>query len=327
MKNVTFRQLRVFTEAAKHLSFARAAENLHLTPPAVTMQVKELEKAVDLPLFDRQGRQIALTTAGEYFLVYAKRLLNTLKDADDAMARFRKLDAGELTIGLVSTAKYFVPRMLARFRVEHPGIDVKLQVTGNREELVQLLHQGDVDLAIMGRPPKELATRSEAFAAHPHVVVAPPGHALVLKGRVPPSALEGYAFLVREHASGTRAAMTEYFKSQRIEPRIAMEMPSNETIKQAVMAGMGLGFLSLHTIGLELRAGVMSIVPVEGTPVMRTWNVVRLMSKLLSPAAEAFRYFILEEGEAHLAEHDRTLLDPDVPTDPPQADATLDMGR
>jgi DNA-binding transcriptional LysR family regulator len=174
MKTVTFRQLRVFVEVARNLSFVRAAESLHLTPPAVTMQVKELESAIELPLFYRQGRKVALTTAGEYFLVYAKRLLATLKDADDAMSRFRKLETGLLTVGMVGTAKYFVPRLLTRFRQEHPGVEVKLQVSANREQLVTMMNNGEVDLAIMGRPPREMATRAEPFAAHPHVFVAPP---------------------------------------------------------------------------------------------------------------------------------------------------------
>jgi LysR family transcriptional regulator, low CO2-responsive transcriptional regulator len=305
MRTVTFRQLRVFTEVARNLSFVRAAESLHLTPPAVTMQVKELEAAIELPLFDRQGRKVALTTAGEYFLVYAKRLLATLKDADDAMARFRKLETGLLSVGLVSTAKYFVPRLLAKFRIEHPGIEVKLQVSANREQLVTMMNHGEVDLAIMGRPPREMATRSEPFAAHPHVFFAPPGHPLLHSDHPPVSALENVALIVREAASGTRALMDRFFQDHRVEPRIAMEMPSNETIKQAVMAGMGISFLSLHTLGLELKAGVVELVHVEETPVMRMWNVVHLQSRVLSPAAEAFRYFILEEGETYLAEHDR----------------------
>jgi DNA-binding transcriptional LysR family regulator len=175
MKTVTFRQLRVFVEVARHLSFVRAAESLHLTPPAVTMQVKELESAIELPLFDREGRKVSLTTAGEYFLVYAKRMLSTLKDADDAMARFRKLESGVLSVGMVGTAKYFVPHLLTRFREEHPGVELRLRVGSNREELVTLLQNAEVDLAIMGRPPKEMATRAEPFAAHPHVFVAPPG--------------------------------------------------------------------------------------------------------------------------------------------------------
>lgn len=312
MKNITFRQLRVFTEVARHLSFVRAAEALHLTPPAVTMQVKELESAIDLPLFDRQGRKVSLTTAGEYYLVYAKRLLATLKDADDAMARFRKLETGRLSVGLVSTAKYFVPRLLARFREEHPGVEVRLQVGANREQLVGLLNAGEVDLAIMGRPPREMATRAEPFAAHPHVFVAPPGHPVLRNGHPPVAEVARWPLIVREAASGTRALMDRFFAEHRVEPPIAMEMPSNETIKQAVMAGMGLSFLSLHTLGLELKAGEIELVHVEDTPVVRTWNVVHLQSRLLSPAAEAFRYFILEEGEAWLAAHDRPWIAPEA---------------
>ena len=331
MKTVTFRQLRVFTEVARHLSFVRAAEALHLTPPAVTMQVKELESAIELPLFDREGRKVSLTTAGEYFLVYAKRLLATLKDADDAMARFRKLEQGVLNVGMVSTAKYFLPRLLTRFREEHPGIEVKLQVSANREHLVGLLQAGEVDIAVMGRPPKEMATRAEPFAAHPHVFVAPPGHPILRVGHPPVSAVASHPLIVREPASGTRALMDRFFQDHRVEPRIAMEMPSNETIKQAVMAGMGLSFLSLHTIGLELRCGLIELVHVEDTPLVRTWNVVHMQAKMLSPAAEALRYFILEHGEQHLAEHDRPFLQPDAepapapaaaPSPPPAAGGT-----
>jgi DNA-binding transcriptional LysR family regulator len=308
MKNLTFRQLRVFTEVARHLSFVRAAEALHLTPPAVTMQVKELEAAVELQLFHRSGKRVALTTAGEYFLIYARRLLTTLKEAGDAMARLRGIEAGILTVGLVSTAKYFVPQLLARFREEHPGVEVRLSVSPNREQLVALLNRGEVDVAVMGRPPKELAMRTEPFAAHPLVIVAPPGHPLLQLDHVPARALAPYRFIVREPDSGTRAAMERFFREHQLQPQIAMEMPSNESIKQAVIAGMGLAFLSLHTIGLELRAGVMRRLDVEDTPVMRTWNLVHPQGRLLSPAAEAFRYFMLERAETFLAEHDRPLI-------------------
>ena len=305
MKTVTFRQLRVFVEVARNLSFVRAAESLHLTPPAVTMQIKELESAIELPLFDREGRKVSLTTAGEYFLVYAKRLLTTLKDADDAMARFRKLESGMLRVGMVGTAKYFVPHLLTRFREEHPGVELHLQVGSNREELVAMLQNAEVDLAIMGRPPKEMATRAEPFAAHPHVFVAPPGHPILRQDRPAVQAVASHPLITRESASGTRALMDRFFLDHRVEPRIAMEMPSNETIKQAVMAGMGLSFLSLHTIALELSYKLIELVHVEHTPIVRTWNVVHLPARTLSPAAEALRYFILEHGETWLAEHDR----------------------
>ena len=308
--NVTFRQLRVFAEVARHLSFARAAQALHLTPPAVTMQVKELESQVGLPLFERQGRAVALTTTGEYFLVYAKRLLATLKDAEDAMARFRKLETGLLTIGMVSTAQYFLPSLLARFRDEHPGVDIRLRVTGNREALLELLRANDVDLAVMGRPPSELATRAEPFAAHPLVFVGPAHHPLSAIDRPTARMLEPFPLVVRENGSGTRAAMEHFLRGNRVTLPITMEMSSNETIKQAVIAGMGLGFLSLHTVGLEVRSGLLHVLTIEGTPVMRTWNLVHLLSKLLSPAAEAFRYFILEEAEAFLQAHDAPLLNP-----------------
>lgn len=306
--NVTFRQLRVFTEVAQQGSMIRAAASLHLTPQAVSMQIKEVETQVGLSLFDRHGRQVSLSTAGEYFLVHARRLLANLKEAENAMARFKRLEHGLLTIGIVSTAKYFVPHLLARFHEEHPGVEVRLRVVGNREQLVAMMEAGDVDLSVMGRPPKEIATRAEAFAAHPLVFVSPPRDPLLDIGRPPVSALEGRPFIVREHGSGTRAAMEAFFEEHRFEPRITMEMSSNETIKQAVMAGMGLSFLSLHTIGLEIRSGLLQVLDIADTPVMRMWNVVHLQSKVLSPAAEAFRYFILERGEAHLRSHDEGLL-------------------
>ena len=302
MKNATFRQLRVFSEVARQLSFAKAARALHLTPPAVTMQVRELEGHVGMPLFDRSGRSVTLTTAGEYMLVYARKMLATLKDAEDTAARLLKLEVGTLTIGMVSTAKYFLPHLLAQFRREHEGIEIRLAV-GNREQLVKMLQANEVDIAIMGRPPKELATRAEPFAAHPHVFVAPVGHPLAQAGPMEPEALRGQGFILREEGSGTRAAMEKFLQQARIEPRVTMEMASNETIKQAVIAGMGLSFLSLHTLGLELDNRLIALLPVNGTPVVRGWNVVHMLSKLLSPAAEAFRYFVLEHGENYLRQH------------------------
>jgi LysR family transcriptional regulator, low CO2-responsive transcriptional regulator len=301
MKNATLRQMRVFAAAARHQSFGKAAEELHLTPPAVSMQIRELEEHVGLPLFDRSTRQVALTVTGEYLLVYVRKVLATLKDAEDAIARFRGLETGRVSIGMVSTAKYFVPRLLAQFREEHPAIEVKLAVGGNREQLVALLRANEVDLAIMGRPPRELATRAEPFAVHPHSIVTAPDHPLTRIGHAPASLLANYEFIIREPGSGTRAAMEKFFADHRLQPRVAMEMASNETIKQAVMAGMGVSFLSLHTIGLERRAGLLAVPDIEGLPVLKRWYVVNNLSKTLSPAAEAFRYFILEEGERFLA--------------------------
>ena len=305
MKNATFRQLRVFSEVARRLSFRQAADALHLTPPAVTMQVKELEGHVGMPLFERQGRQVQLTTVGEYMLVYARKILATLKDAEDAAARLQQLQTGALTIGMVSTAKYFMPRWLAQFQHEHPGVEVRL-VVGNRQQLHEWLQASEVDIAIMGRAPQELATRAEPFAVHPHVFIAAPEHRLTLSQGIAPRQLLDDRLILRESGSGTRAAL-ELFMQQALgrEPlrlQASMEMASNETIKQAVMAGMGLSFLSLHTLGLELEHGLLCILNVQGAPVLRPWNVVHTQAKLLSPAAEAFRYFVLERGEQALAQ-------------------------
>jgi len=312
--NITFRQLRVFSEVARLGHMGRAAEALHLTPPAVSMQIKELESQVGLPLFDRIGRSLSLSTAGEYFLVHARRLLADLKDTEHAMARLRKLEHGVLTIGLVSTAKYFVPHLLARFNLEHPGVEVRLRVAANREELVSHMQAGDADLTIMGRPPKDLDARAEVFAPHPLVFIGPVGHPLGARsgpeadGAWPAQALAAHGLIAREPASGTRAAMDAYLAAQRVQPRVVMEMPSSETIKQAVIAGMGIGFLSLHTVGLELRHGLLRPLAIQDTPVMRGWNVVHLRSKVLSPSAEAFRYFMLEKARMYLQAHDEPLL-------------------
>jgi DNA-binding transcriptional LysR family regulator len=300
MRGVTLRQLRAFCAAARHLSFAKAAEELHLTPPAITMQIKELEAVVGLPLFDRMAKTVRLTVSGEYLLVYARRVLATLKDADDAMARLRGAETGRIAIGMVSTAKYFLPRLLAKFRAEHRGVDMQLAV-GNREQLVRQLHDNEVDLAVMGRPPRELDTRAEPFAAHPHAVVASPEHPLAKRRGIAPPALADEEFIVREPGSGTRAAMEHFFREHRISPPQVMEMASNETIKQAVIANMGLAFLSLHTAGLELSTGNLVVLDIVGLPIVRRWHIVNIRGKPLSPAAEALRYFVLEQGEAHIA--------------------------
>lgn len=297
---ITFRQLRVVSEVARYSSVIRAAEALHLTAPAVSLQIKEAERQVGLTLFDRAGRRMTLTTTGEYFLVYARRLLATLKDAEDMMARFKRLESGRLTIGMVGAASYFLPQLLAKFHAEHPAVDVRLRLA-SREKLGVMMQGNDVDLCIMGRPPQDPPTRAEPFASHPHVLVVSPQHRFARAEAVPAVALANEPFIVREPDSGTREALQKYLDAHRIQPTFVMEMPSNEAIKQAVMAGMGLSLLSLHTIALEWSNGLIAVPHVEGLPLERRWNVVNIAAKQLSPAAEAFRYFVLEHGESHLA--------------------------
>ncbi len=299
MRDATVRQLQIFEAVARLGGFTRAAGALHLTQPAVSMQVRELEAQAGLPLLNRSPRGVKLTEAGEEVLRCALVVKRALQDAEDGLANLRGLRAGRLAIAVVSTAKYFAPRLLARFAAEHPEVELKLLVH-NRDAVVQLLAANEVDLALMGTAPDEIETVAEVFAGHPLVVVAHPRHPLAALRQVKVAELSGEAFLVREPGSGTRAAMERLFARRRIHPRSRLEIGSNETIKQAVMAGMGLGFISLHAVGLEVAAGQLAVLPVEGLPVMRSWNVVHRREKRLSPAAEAFRAFVLAEGEKAL---------------------------
>ena len=297
MKNVTLRQLRVFIAVGKHLSFVRAAEELSLTAPAVSMQIKDLEDQVGLPLFDRSTRTVSLTTVGEYVFAHARRVLAVLRDAEDMVANLRGLKGGALDLATVSTAIYFLPKLITLFRREHPPVQVRLRIANNGAEMARLLREGEVELALMGRPSTEWATRAEPFAMNPLVLVTAADHPFARMESVAPDALTREAFITREEGSGTRAALNEYMHAHHLSATTVMEMPSNEAVKQAVMAGMGVGLLSAHTIALELSLGLLASPEVKGLPVMRRWHVVNKLSKVLSPAAEAFRYFLLDQGE------------------------------
>ena len=301
MRHATLRQLRVFEAAARHQSFSRAADELHLTQPGISMQIRELEESAGLPLFERIGRQMHITEAGSELLIRTREVLQSLQGAQDTFDALRGLRGGTLNLGVTSTAKYFAPRLLARFRTLHPALEFRLAVH-NREDVIAQLAGNEIDLAVMGRPPQELETVAEAFAAHPLVIIAVPDHPLARRRRIPIGALGDEHFLVREPGSGTRTAMQEFFDAQGVAVRVGMEMTSNETIKQAVMAGMGVSFLSRHTVGLELASRKLVILDVRGLPVMRKWFVVHLAAKRLSPTAAAFRAFVGKHAGAVMRE-------------------------
>lgn len=296
--NITFRQLQVFVEVARAEGVTAAATRLHLTPQAVSMQIAELERQVGLRLFDREPRRMSLSTTGEYFLVHARRLMGALRDAEHEMARLGRAQGGRLVVAMVGTAATFVPQLLARFRDEHPGVELKLRVAANREALVRLLIEGDADLAVMGRVPQNLEARAETFAAHPMGFVAAADHALARLAEVSLKMLGAQPFVVREPASGTRAAFEEYVSQHGLEPPSLMELAGNGVVTQAVVAGFGVALLSLHAADAELRLGRLCVLKVPGTPLMRRWNLVQPLARTLSPAAEAFRYFAIEHGEA-----------------------------
>ena len=299
LRNVTVRQLQIFSSVARNLSFSRTSEELHLTQPAVSMQIKQLEGSAGLPLFERVGKKLYLTEAGREVQRCAQQVLSALKDAQAGLEAIKGTRGGKITIGVVSTAKYFAPKLLAVFAQQHPAVELKLLVN-NREAVISLLSENEVDIAVMGTPPRQLDTVAAPFAKHPLVVIAAPSHPLASRKRIPLSALEKETFLVREQGSGTRSAMERFFGERSIQLRVGMEMSSNETIKQAVMAGMGVSFISQHTIGLEVATGQLVILKVEGLPVVRQWYVVQRTEKRLLPAAEAFKTFMLKEGAEFL---------------------------
>lgn len=295
MRRYTLRQLDTFLEVARHLSITRAAELMHVSQPAVSMQMQQLEDAVGMPLFEQVGRKIRLTDAGVDFEACAVAAAAQLKQLEDAMDQHRGLRRGRIALAMVSTAKYFVPMLLVKFRKRFPDIDIALHIH-NRENIMQLLTRNEIDLVIMGRAPENIDCVATAFATNPLGVISAPDHPLSRRRAAPLAVLDGQDFVVRESGSGTRHAMERLFAEQGIAPRIVMEMPSNETIKQAVMAGMGLSFLSLRTIRHELASGHLVLLDIQGLPLTRHWHITHIASKRLSPAAREFQQFLIEEA-------------------------------
>jgi LysR family transcriptional regulator, low CO2-responsive transcriptional regulator len=297
MKNATLRQLKVFETAARHLSFSRAAEELHLTQPAVSTQIKLLQQHAGLPLFEQLGRRMHLTAAGQEMLRYSRAIIELFRQAGEAMAAHQGVSGGTLKVAVISAGDYFFPQLLAEFQRLHPGVKLDLGVF-NRQQLIQQLADNLTDLAIMVRPPRELDTVDEAFAPHPYVIVARPDHPLARRRRIALGTLLAERFITRERGSDTWNAMEIAFGPHLDALPIAMEIRSTETIKQAVIAGMGVSFLSAHTIGRELEMGSLAVLDVAGFPLMLKWYAVHLRAKVLAPAAVAFRAFLLARGAA-----------------------------
>ncbi len=309
MRGVTIRQLQIFVTAAGHLSFVRTSEQLHLTQAAVSLQVKRLEEIAGIALFERRGKKRVLTEAGGELLRYARQILDALKDADAAISALKGLTGGRISVGVVSTAKYFAPALIAQFQRCYPGVRASLSVN-NREVIVRELEKNEIDVAIMGLPPQRIETTAMPFADHPLVVIAPPAHPLAAARRIPLASLAEETFLVREQGSGTRSSMERLFAERGFVPKIGNVMSSNETIKQAVMADMGLAFISRHTIGFELQMGRLVELDIVGLPLMRRWYVVHRAGRFMSRATLAFVDFVVEAAPGLLAELHPPAKDP-----------------
>jgi len=299
MKNATLRQLKVFEAVARNLSFSRAAEELHLTQPAVSTQVRKLEEHAGLPLFEQLGKKIHLTPAGAQMLQSSRAIIQQFQEVEEAMTQFKGVSGGKLNVTVISAGDYFFPRLLVEFARRHSGVTLNFGVC-NREELLGQLAENRTDLAIMVRPPLDADTVAEPFAPHPYVIVAAPEHPLSARKRIPVSRIAREPFIVREKGSDTWNSMEDAFGTHLAQLNIAMEIKSTETIKQAVMAGMGVSFLSAHTISRELQAGSLAVLDVQGFPLMLNWYVVHRRSKRLPPVAQAFKRFLMKDGAALL---------------------------
>lgn len=290
LSRVTLRQLRAFRALLRTGTTKGAAQALHVTPPAITLQLRELEGLVGVPLIERRPAGVTPTAAGAEILEAAVRIETLLADTSDLIENLEGLGGGKVAVGVISTAKYYAPKAIAAFARQHPGVDISLKV-GNRAETIRSLEGYDFDFAIMGRPPGGFAVDQTAIGDHPHVIIAPPDHALARR-HLSLEDLAGETFLLREPGSGTRSVLQELFENQRSPLIDGMEIGSNETIKQAVIAGLGIALISAHTVAIEVAEGRLAVLDVAGLPVMRTWYLVKRADKRLLPAAEAMWAFL-----------------------------------
>jgi LysR family transcriptional regulator, low CO2-responsive transcriptional regulator len=294
--HITLRQLQVFEAAARLGGYTRAAETLHLSQPAVSMQIRQLEEQAGMPLFDQIGKKVHLTDAGRTLYKHAQSILAQVHEAQLEFEEMRGVRRGQLNITIASTANYFAPRLLAAFCQRHPEVKVSLDVS-NREHILELLNETDKDLAIMGRPPEASDLVAHPFMENPLVVIAAPDHPLAQARNIPLARLNEETFISREIGSGTRMAAERFFDEAGTRLTTAMEMSSNEAIKQAVQAGLGLGVVSVHTLEMELALGRLVILDVQGFPILRHWYAVHRQGKRFSAVAQAFLNFVMDEAE------------------------------
>ncbi len=296
MQNATLHQLRVFAAVASHNSFTRAAEELFLTQPTVSMQVKQLSKTVGMPLFEQVGKKLYLTEAGKELYATCQDIFDRLDQFEIAVANIQGLKQGTLRIAVVTTAKYVIPRILGPFCQRYPGIDISLTVT-NHEHLIDSINANGHDLYILSQPPEDIDVKVTPFLENPLVVLAARNHVLTKEKHISLERLAQETFILREPGSGTRKEVQKLFESNNVPLKVKLDLGSNETIKQAVAGGLGISVLSKHTLALEGANSQIVILDVEGFPIQRHWYVVHTAAKQMSAIAEAFYDYLMNEGK------------------------------
>ena len=293
--NITFRQLRLFQALAEHGSVTAAARATHVTQATASTQLRCITESVGLPLYEVVGRRVRLTEAGQRLAATARAIAGEWEDFGQSINAMRGLTQGRLRVAMVSTAKYFVPRLLGSFCAAHPGIDISLEVL-NRDGVLQRLRDDLDDLYVMSVPPTDIALDDRTFLDNPLVVIAHAGHPLASRRRVALQALAGERFILRERGSGTRLATDRYFATQRFAPALRMELGSNEAIKESVAAQLGVAVLSRHALRAEELAHELCVLPVTGTPIRSQWHVVHPRARRLSPIAGVFHAHLLRQA-------------------------------
>ena len=314
-RHLSLRQLEILKAVAESGSMAEAGRRLFMTGPGITQQVQQLEKVLGMPVFDRLGRRLQLTAAGERALTAANEIHSRLGVLAKEMDALRKRDDGTLHLGILATATHILPPLLADFRRRAPGIAVHMAVS-TREELSRRVLDGDVDLALMGRGAETGAEEAaasgrlvrEPFAGNPHVIIAWPGHPLAGASGIAPIELRHERIVQREPGSGTRAMLDAFLAVHRIVPRERITVSGNEMAKHAVMSQLGISLTSMHTLFLELKTGALVRLHVDHTPIERTWYVVYHPDRWLPPAAAAFRDYLVDEGARKVEADTRALL-------------------
>ncbi|HMN73563.1 MAG TPA: LysR family transcriptional regulator [Rhodoblastus sp.] len=293
-RGLTWKQLRALAATVEAGSVSGAAKALGVTPPAITTQLKLLEIEAGAPLFDRTGAHFAPTEIGAEFLAAARDVERVVAQTGERVAALRAGAIGSVVFGVVSTAKYIAPSIVASFRNAHPGIRVNLAI-GNRGEIVRGLERSEYDVLLMGRPPAHIEVESAPLGDHPHVLIAPAGHRLIGGGEIPLEALTKERFLAREPGSGTRMLMERFLERAGGGRAFDVaEMGSNETIKQSVLAGLGIAIISAHTCMRELTEGKLVALPVAGLPLVRQWFLLHRVNRQITRAADIFRAYIVE---------------------------------
>ncbi|MBD2343737.1 LysR family transcriptional regulator [Anabaena subtropica] len=310
MNQATLHQLKVFEAAARHGSFTRAAEELFLTQPTVSMQIKQLTKSVGLPLFEQVGKRLYLTEAGRELFATCRQIFETIAQFEMKVADLKGLKQGQLRLAVITTAKYFVPRLLGPFCQLYPGIDISLQVTNHERILERMISNMD-DLYIMSQVPEHLDVTCHPFLDNPLVVVAPANHPLAKEKNIPIERLSNEPFIMREPGSGTRRTVQKLLEEQGVSVKVKLELGSNEAIKQAIAGGLGISVLSRHTLLSD--APEFSILDVQHFPIKRTWYMVYPAGKQLSIVARTYYEYLLDAAKKFVGQTEPVSGSVDIP--------------